>query len=66
MDSPILGRIIRIGPDRHYAFVRPNDNTANAFIPCGLVGNLEAGDCIRYAATEGPKGPRVTWLEVVA
>lgn len=66
MDSPILGRIIRVGPDRHYGFVRPTDGGANAFIPAQHVGELEPGDVIRYVTTEGPKGPRVRWLEVVA
>jgi cold shock CspA family protein len=60
------GRIIRIGPNRTYGFVLPNDGGANAFIPFALVGELEPGDVIRYTTTEGPKGPRAQWLEVLA
>ena len=66
MDFPITGRIIRVGPNRHFAFVRPTGGGENAFIPCGLVGNLEAGDMIRYTTIEGSRGPRVQWLETVA
>ena len=66
MDTLQIGRVIRIGPDRHYGFVRPSEGGTNAFIPFALVGQLEPGDVVRYTTTEGRQGPRVAWLEVLA
>ena len=61
------GKVTRFFDQKGFGFIQPEEGGKDLFVHINEVegGQLQEGDSVEYEATEGPKGPQASSVEVV-